>query len=133
MAFRTMEPAGITETNDPVERIGIGRSRRAIEGADVVLLVLDRSRSLSAADELVVSAVEESRAALDGNGHSQRLVVALNKADLTQVCDPSSILTRLGDPPAVESSALSAAGTRELRRTLETAALGGPRQEYATG
>ncbi len=38
-----IDTAGITETIDPVEQIGVERSRRALEAADVVLLVLDRS------------------------------------------------------------------------------------------
>lgn len=133
IAFRTIDTAGITETDDPVESIGIDRSCRAIEGADVVLLVLDGSRALSAADEMVVRTVEESRETVDENGQRQRLVVALNKSDLPKVCDPCSLVTRLGGPIVIHSSAVTVGGTRELHCALEAAALGGPRQEYATG
>ncbi len=45
------DTAGLHDTDDPVERIGVDRARRALADADVVLLVLDMSRPLSAEDE----------------------------------------------------------------------------------
>ncbi|HEX8917892.1 MAG TPA: tRNA uridine-5-carboxymethylaminomethyl(34) synthesis GTPase MnmE, partial [Chloroflexota bacterium] len=50
--FRVVDTAGITETHDLVEKIGIDRSRQSLAAADVVLLVLDKSRPLSPQDRL---------------------------------------------------------------------------------
>ena len=65
-----IDTAGITETSDPVEQIGVERSRRALEAADVVLLVLDRSEQISAEDDAIAALTE----------HKPTLLV-LNKAD----------------------------------------------------
>ncbi|MHB8620083.1 MAG: tRNA uridine-5-carboxymethylaminomethyl(34) synthesis GTPase MnmE, partial [Chloroflexota bacterium] len=66
-----VDTAGITETADPVERIGVSRSRAAIESADLVLLVYDATAGWATGDQEI----------LDGLASRQRLVVA-NKADL---------------------------------------------------
>jgi tRNA modification GTPase len=126
--FRTIDTAGITDTNDAVERMGIERSRQAIEGADVVLLVLDRSRPLAPQDELAVRAVERI-ADSDGRG----LVVALNKADLPPCLNASAIRDRLKPKKMVQSSAVQPGGIDELRLALADVALGGPRTEVVVG
>jgi tRNA modification GTPase len=70
------DTAGITETTDRVEQIGINRSRAALAAADLVLLVLDCTRPITAAErELAKLAVGKS------------LIVALNKIDL--LTDPT--------------------------------------------
>lgn len=66
-----IDTAGIRETEDVVEKIGIERSRKAIEDAQLVLLVLDGSKELDAMDEEL----------LDLTKDKQRLLV-YNKSDL---------------------------------------------------
>ena len=129
--FRTVDTAGITVTDDPVESIGVDRSRRTIEGADVILLVLDVSRPLSVYEEPVLTAVEAARA--DEGAHCPRLVLALNKADLTQQCDPASVVDRLRPEFVVRSSTVSLDGIDDLREALGLAALGGERHEFVVG
>lgn len=129
--FRTIDTAGITETVDVVESIGVERSRRAIGGADVILLVLDRSRPLAAGDEPALCVVEEARSGADGR--TTRLVLALNKSDLPCGLDPQPIVTRLRPHMVVESNALSAGGLEALRSALEGAALGQTRHEHVVG
>src|SRR6202035_3966905 len=48
-----IDTAGITPTSDPVEQIGVERSRAAAESADLILLVFDGSEPLSARDRRV--------------------------------------------------------------------------------
>lgn len=50
-----IDTAGLRDTSDPVERIGVERSWREIEGADVVLLLVDSTLGVSATDEAIVS------------------------------------------------------------------------------
>jgi len=128
--FRTIDTAGITETSDAVEQIGVNRSRQTLHGADVVLLVLDRSRSFSQQDELAVQAIEASR---ENNGHNQRLIVTLNKADLPSRIDASGAIERTQPLAVVQSSAVQLAGIEELRGALEEAALGNARPEFVVG
>jgi tRNA modification GTPase len=128
--FRTVDTAGITRTEDVVERIGVERSRKSLEGANVVLLVLDGSRPLSEQDELTIEAVEAARAA---NGHAPRLVVAINKSDLPQRLDPVPVLDRLQPAASAHSSTLALDGVESIRAALESTALGGARQEFVVG
>jgi tRNA modification GTPase len=127
--FRTIDTAGITETDDVVERIGVQRSRQTLEAADVVLLVLDRSRPFSGGDAMAVEAV----ASAAGEGDGPRVVVALNKSDLPAELNGNGSLSRLHPVAVAESSTVSPDGLEELRTALEAAALGGTRQEFVVG
>lgn len=130
IAFRTIDTAGITATEDMVEGLGIERSRRAIEAADVLLLVLDRSRRLNRGD---VMAIEAAERVAGSNGRSRRLVLALNKSDLPRALEEESVSGTLRPMAVVETSALSTGGVDTLRDALEVAALGGNREEFVLG
>lgn len=127
--FRTVDTAGITETEDVVERIGVERSRKTLEAADVVLLVMDRSRTFSDGDSMAVDAV----ASATEEGDGPRVVVALNKCDLPAKLNGNSSLSRLQPVAVAESSTVSPDGLEDLRAALEAAALGGTRQEFVVG
>lgn len=104
--FRVVDTAGIRETDDVVEAIGVARSRAALAQADVVLLVVDGPAG---------EAERELAAAAAG----KPLVVALNKADLHDSADPG-----LGGDN-VSVSALTGAGLDALITTLVRVGLGG--------
>ncbi|MEG1849475.1 MAG: tRNA uridine-5-carboxymethylaminomethyl(34) synthesis GTPase MnmE [Oscillospiraceae bacterium] len=89
VALRLLDTAGIRDTEDRVERLGVERARAALAAADLVVLVLDRSRPLDSNDRALL-------ASLKNRPH----VVALNKTDL-----PSAILI----PPEEEWVEISAA------------------------
>jgi tRNA modification GTPase len=131
--FRTVDTAGITQTKDLVEQIGVERSRRALEMADVILLVLDRSRPYSEGDELVLQAVEAARAAHERNGRRHRVVLALNKADLPARLDPEAAIWRAAPAEVVESNTIEAGGIDPLREALAQTALGRARHEHLVG
>jgi tRNA modification GTPase len=67
------DTAGLRDTEDPIERIGVDRAKRATERADVVLIVLDAARSLDASDVELVKSADE------------RAIICLNKSDLPAV------------------------------------------------
>ena len=69
LPFRLVDTAGLRESDDPAERLGVARSRAAMDGADVVLLVCDGT----------VVPGEEERALLSDLG--DRAVVVRSKAD----------------------------------------------------
>ncbi len=133
IAFRTVDTAGLTNSEDVVERIGVERSVRALAGADVALLVLDGSRPYGPPDEMAVETLAGTPASLNGNSQRQRLILALNKSDLPTELDASHIITRLHPGEVVSSTTLQPDGLASLRQALERAAVGGERHEVTVG
>ena len=82
--LRLIDTAGIRETADSVEQIGVERSRRAAAQSSLALLVLDGSAPLDAEDESAI-AVAEGVA---------NLVVIVNKADLPRRIDVGALADR---------------------------------------
>lgn len=71
--LKLIDTAGIRDTDDIVEQIGVERSKKALSEADLVLLVLNASEPLT----------EQDRTLLDISQNSNRIVL-LNKSDLTE-------------------------------------------------
>lgn len=67
------DTAGIRKTEDIVENIGVEKSKKFIENADLVLLVLDASRELESGDREVIEEIQN---------HNKKTIVLLNKIDL---------------------------------------------------
>ena len=67
------DTAGIRKTEDIVENIGVEKSKKFIENADLVLLVLDASRELESEDREVIEEIKN---------HNKKTIVLLNKIDL---------------------------------------------------
>jgi len=105
-----VDTAGINQTDDPVERIGVERSRAAVERADLVLLMIDGSEPLQAADHDV--------AALCG---SKPTLVLRNKCDLPAAKQNAL----LPDAPHRDISALNGEGLDALESALREMILGG--------
>jgi tRNA modification GTPase len=103
------DTAGITETTDPVERIGVERSRRAVASADVVVLVIDGSAPLAAADRDVVSLI------------ARPAVVAITKSDLPQRLTEGDVSALLPGAPTVRVSSLTGDGLATLRLAVREA------------
>ena len=77
---KIIDTAGIRETEDIVEKIGVERSREKIQEADLVLLVLDSSRELDDEDKEIIDSVGD-----------KKCVVILNKIDLESKIDENII------------------------------------------
>ncbi len=92
--LRLVDTAGIRESTDLVEQLGVARSLDLLQGADLVLHVLDRSVPLT----------EDDFEVLRRSGKNKR-VVLINKVDLPPVWDLES-LSDLGDAPLLEISLL---------------------------
>lgn len=67
ITLNLIDTAGIRETSDLVEKIGIDRSKKAINQAELVILVLDLSASLSKEDEILLELTKHKRRILVGN------------------------------------------------------------------
>jgi tRNA modification GTPase len=106
-----VDTAGLTESQDLVERLGVERSRRAIAQADLVLLLVDGSVP-SQEDDREVAALAESRPT----------VVVVNKSDLPRVCEAESLLPQA---PHLAVSALTGEGLAALEAQLVEMILSG--------
>jgi len=75
--IRLVDTAGIRESEDTIEKIGIERSLSSVEDADIVIALFDGSRPFDAEDEKILSLVRNHR--------EKEVIVAINKSDLPQV------------------------------------------------
>lgn len=107
-----LDTAGITETEDIVERIGVERSERAVEGSGVVLFLLDRSEKLQPGDLRVAELLKPRLNDLD-------VIVAWNKCDLP-LAQPNGREQPdwIAEAPSLEISTVTGAGLDVLRETL---------------
>ncbi len=105
LPVRLTDTAGLRESDDPVERIGVERSRRAMEEADVVLLLIDSGQSLSAEDVALLDR-------LHADNHAA--IIVLNKEDLPTGIDEARLREKY-DYPVVAISARDGSGLDALR------------------
>lgn len=75
--IRIVDTAGIRESSDAIERIGIQRSLEAIEQSDIVIALFDGSRSLDSEDEQILSL-------LDSHTQGKKVFIIKNKIDLEE-------------------------------------------------
>ncbi|MFN0072405.1 MAG: tRNA uridine-5-carboxymethylaminomethyl(34) synthesis GTPase MnmE [Chloroflexota bacterium] len=106
------DTAGIRETDDLIESLGVARTREAIAVAVVRVLVLDRSDPLSEDDRRILDDLD-----LD------RTVVVLNKSDLPMDAHFDAELPRNERVPIVEMSALTGNGLQSLEQALVDVAM----------
>ncbi len=105
--LRIIDTAGIRETEDVVEKLGVERSRQMLQEADLVLVLLDTSRPLSAEDKEVL--------ALLG---AQKSLVLLNKSDLPPLWGEEEIRTLAPQQQVLRISLAAASGLEELEEAI---------------
>lgn len=121
--LRLTDTAGIRETEDAVEKIGVERSRQALEQADLVLAVVDGSGAVT----------EEDLAILEQTAKSEKWILVWSKSDLA-ACTPVPCMTFT--PPqhapaaVVEISSVTGKGLDDLERAVAELY---PRPEEAQG
>ncbi|MBX5451992.1 tRNA uridine-5-carboxymethylaminomethyl(34) synthesis GTPase MnmE [Thermogemmatispora sp.] len=125
-----IDTAGITPTDDPVEQIGIQRSRAAAESADLVLLVFDCAEDFTAQDRQVCE--ELQRLGFGGenstapNGRSGRpVILVLNKIDRPHSLPIEQIRRFWPEAPLVMTSTLTGEGLSQLEETIAEQVLAG--------
>jgi len=133
-----IDTAGINESSDPVEQIGVQRSRAAAASADLVLLVLDASEPLTDQDEAVSAALHAfgfgRSDALPDDSNGQRLsdtrawrplIVILNKSDLPQRLAEADAIARWPGAPVAHTSMVTQDGLDQLEEQVRALALAG--------
>lgn len=111
-----LDTAGIGETDDVVERLGIERSRQALERSAAALFVLDGS-TLPGPDDLTIARTIAGRLAKPDDA-ANSVVIVVNKSDLGAQQDQSVILAELPAAPVVLVSCRTGDGIAELEATI---------------
>ena len=114
-----LDTAGIAETADVVEGLGIERSRRALAASAAAVLVLDGSAPPAAEDLIVARELAARLPEGDGALRSPPpVVVAVNKRDLPQRTPQDAVLALLPGCPVVAVSSLTGEGIAALEDAL---------------
>ncbi|EAD8643350.1 tRNA uridine-5-carboxymethylaminomethyl(34) synthesis GTPase MnmE [Listeria monocytogenes] len=107
--LRLIDTAGIRETEDIVEKIGVERSRKALADADFILLVLNQNEELTVEDEALFEAAA-----------GYNYVVVLNKTDLETKLDIDRVRELAGENPIVSTSLVNDEGLEALEEAIKT-------------
>jgi tRNA modification GTPase len=107
--LRLVDTAGIRETEDIVERIGVEKSRQVLKKADLILLVLNYSEALSKEDEQLFEAVS-----------GMDVIVIVNKTDLPQKVDLKRVRELAEESPVVTTSLLEEQGIDQLEESISS-------------
>ena len=116
-----LDTAGIAPSDDPVEQLGIERSRQALRSAAAAVLVLDGSMMPTADDLDIADALIERLPVMPGAEHPP-VIIASNKADLPGAAQ-DAIVDLLPGCPVMRVSVTTGAGLPELEAAI-VAALG---------
>jgi tRNA modification GTPase len=125
-----IDTAGITPTSDPVEQIGVQRSRAAAESAEVVLLVFDGSEPLTehdrrVSDELRAMGFGGKQRADAGEERRRAVLIVINKADREQLLDLEEVRQLWPEARSISTSTLTGEGLPELEEALADLVLAG--------
>lgn len=105
--LKLVDTAGIRETEDIVERIGVERSRAVLKEADLILLVLNYSDDFTPEDEKLFQAVE-----------GMDVIVIINKTDLPQKINMQQVKEKANSHKIVTTSLLEDQGVDELEEAI---------------
>lgn len=100
---KLIDTAGIRSTEDIIEKIGIEKSREALNQADLVIFVLDGSREISREDREIADGVR-----------NKKTLILINKADLTQIVTESQIKQWMPESRVILTSMESGEGVKEV-------------------
>lgn len=112
--LRLVDTAGIRETEDIVEKIGVERSRKALSEADLILFVLNYNEALTEEDVKLYEVIKNEDA-----------IVIVNKTDLEQHLDLDEVRGMVGDMPVIETSMLKQEGIDQLEEQIRDLFFGG--------
>ncbi|GLO68230.1 tRNA modification GTPase MnmE [Oceanobacillus kimchii] len=105
--LRLVDTAGIRETEDIVERIGVDRSRQVLKESDLILFVLNYNEPLSEDDMKLFEAVD-----------GLEYIVIINKTDLQQQLDLDKVREFAKERPVVTTALLEEQGVDELEKAI---------------
>ena len=107
IALSLIDTAGIRSTEDPVEKIGVEKAKKAADEADCILYIADATEQITDEEKEILSLIADKKA-----------IILLNKTDLCEVPDTSD-LEKLTDRKVICISAKTGEGLETLYDTIE--------------
>lgn len=104
---KLVDTAGIRETNNEVEKIGIEKSKQKIDESDLIILMLDVSRKFDEEDKKIIEYIKH-----------KKYIVLLNKNDLKKQLDKNDI-SNLNSKYIIDTSLKTGEGIDKLRKVIE--------------
>ncbi|WP_298786796.1 tRNA uridine-5-carboxymethylaminomethyl(34) synthesis GTPase MnmE [uncultured Marinococcus sp.] len=105
--LRLIDTAGIRETEDIVEKIGVERSRQVLQEAELILLVINSAEPLSDEDRALFQAVQ-----------GMNVIVIMNKTDLPKQVDEEELREYTSGRPIITASFLNDEGIDSLEEAI---------------
>ena len=102
-----VDTAGIRDTSDVVEKIGVEKAREAAAKADLLIYVADSSRNLDEDDHKIMQLLKNKKS-----------IILLNKSDLSSVIQPKDLKAAGVDAPVLWISAANEDGLDALEQTI---------------
>ena len=107
ISLRIVDTAGIRETEDVVEKIGVGKAKKMAEDADLILYVVDSSLPLDENDREIMELLG-----------GRKSIVIYNKTDLESAVDIKELKEKTGSP-VIPVSVVEETGITELEETIK--------------
>ena len=109
LTLDVVDTAGIRQTEDTIEKIGVERARKYAESADLIIYVVDASRKLDDNDEEILEIIQ-----------NKKTIVLLNKSDLETVVSQEEIKSHIKDGiPVISVSAKEEDGIKDLEDAVK--------------
>ena len=108
LSLNIIDTAGIRQTEDIVEKIGVDKAKNIAGDADLIIFVVDASRELDENDHQIIDLIQDKKA-----------IVLLNKIDLDTVVDMNQI-QQLTQKTVIEVSAKKSIGITKLEEEIKT-------------
>ena len=108
------DTAGIRETEDQIERIGIEKSKESFNRADLIILILDSSKPLSNEDLEIIGYIE-----------NRKSIVLLNKIDLDKKVQKDEIKSKMPNAFIIDAAVKNNIGIEDLEQKIASLVYGG--------
>jgi tRNA modification GTPase len=117
IGLNIIDTAGIRDTDDEVEKIGVVKARKYAANADLIIYVVDGSRKLDENDDEIIKLISD-----------KKVIVLLNKTDLEQLVDENEIMTKMcnnEDVRIIKTSTKENTGIDEFEKLVRDMFFGG--------
>ena len=107
LSLKIIDTAGIRNTDDKVEQIGVNKAKEIAEGADLIIYVVDGSKDIDENDKEILEIIK-----------NKKVIVLLNKTDIDRVVDIEQ-LNEIPKEDIIEFSAKAGLGMDELEEKIK--------------
>ncbi len=118
--LRIIDTAGIRNTDDIVEQIGVDKAKETVEKADLIIAVFDASRELSDEDYEIIELIKDKKS-----------IILLNKTDLSTKYDESYLKSIINNREVITTSITSGVGVDLLEKSIKNMFYSGEVEVYS--